>query len=146
VIDHVEPIEHCQSTERRPPSQSEVLQAVRDWLAGALDAMVSRGVEPPVRHETADGCRHSVFLREGLRGWRGYGRTMAEAYSVALTEATRHEDYSPVSSCGCGRTYDDQAWSGLPLRADSWPIGGALLDLRHCECGSHISREVEPCP
>lgn len=44
----------------------------------------------------------------------------------------------PVASCGCGRSYDEGAWSTLPLVADRWEG----LQLRNCSCHSTIAMEV----
>ena len=53
-----------------------------------------------------------------------------------LRECARYRDR--VASCTCGRWYDVDDWAALTLcgRIED-------LELRHCVCGSTISREVK---
>ncbi len=44
-----------------------------------------------------------------------------------------------LKTCGCGRSYDDEAWAKLPqagvMRADT-----VELELRQCSCRSTMAR------
>lgn len=45
---------------------------------------------------------------------------------------------APVAACGCGRAYDLAAWLGLASRRP-WDLGGEVLEIAECDCGSTIS-------
>ena len=90
------------------------------------------------------------MLREGMhavgrsdKAWIGYGSTEAEAYDIALTEATRPDDYEPVGEeCSCGRTHDATAWDRLTLVGVDAGETEFWTETRVCECGRSIQREI----
>jgi len=45
---------------------------------------------------------------------------------------------APVAACGCGCTYDLTEWLALGSRRP-WDIGGEVLEIAECGCGSTIS-------
>jgi hypothetical protein len=127
---------------------SNILQLLREWLVPALTGMPSRtrSADAPNYHPTGIG-RVSVVLHEGrtgslIKAWIGYGRDEAEAYRIALTEATRPAEYDPVVECACGRTYDAPAWSALRLVGYQEDTPTTWLEMRACPCGSTRTREV----
>jgi hypothetical protein len=43
-----------------------------------------------------------------------------------------------VKECRCGRSYDSDGWSSLPLSGYMTNGADGELELRHCHCGSTI--------
>lgn len=59
--------------------------------------------------------------------------------------ATENQPSTAVKSCRCGRRWTALEWRGLPFVGvmDFGEEDEPRLELRNCDCGSTLSRQIE---